>query len=422
MATFKPGRLRRVLSRITRADPAFAFYSLPTEAIYDADIQSVTMHRGKAGRGGGYHPSTLEMTARGLLPAALTGDNCRFFLRDLTAADLAAHTGQSAAAIQYRYQGRAGKLAVDDRARKYTSTVYAASWLARHRRAGRVAYPKAGQTLDAFFTDVLALNATQPPAGLNLTFQGPFTETIARDLEALTFRDAEGKLAGAIGLLFRERRDGTTELMSLPYRSANAAALVNQRLPLTRSQAISPAKWEQANEYPAIIFKYKVTDPAGAIVTRTIDVSTEPLRETVEEDWSYLRSATSGTSGNVYMEGYGRAYTMTTRTYSVPSVTVDLLALLDSPKQYHRDQAGQLLAMEVADPLFFSGDWPTPLRGVHFAEGITETITPDAWTLEFSLSRWQHVLGAEVPPAIKPRVWDSATNRWDEATMKWIDA
>lgn len=417
MAIFKAGRLKRTLTGITGIAPLFALYSEPTGPIYDDDIHSVVIHRGKSGRGGGYQASTMEATVRGRIGATLSGENCRFFLRDSAAAALGTALGVDGTKLAMRYQGRVGKLSVEDTGKRYTTTVYAASWLARLLRAKRTTTPLTGQTISRVFTDVL--NLANPPAGVTLTFAGTW-DTVARNQDPLTFSDALGKFGSDIGTYFREMRDGATQAWTLPYRGVRATAMAATNIPLTRSQAISPATWEQANEYPALTLNYKMTNTSGVIVTHTAEVATgDPLQETEEVDWSHIKSPDDG---QLYMEAYGRVYSSATRNYSIPSLTIDLLYLMGSDKQYHRDQAAQLLAMECGDPVYFSGDWLDPLRGVHFAEGITETIGPNEWTLTLSLVRYAHALGLPVQPTIRPRVWDSFTNQWNQETQKWNEA
>lgn len=413
----RPLRLRRSLSKITSANPAFSFYSDVTGALYDDVIHDVTIHRGKSNRGGGHTSSTLEMSVNGVVSAALTGVNCRFFLRDLAADDIAAHTGQTRESIQYRFQGRAGVVEVEDTPKRMTSTISAASWLARMYRSSRKTTPLAGQTVARVFTDVLDL--ANSPRGLNVDFAGTF-DPVASNQDPVNFTDALSKFGSDIGICFFEKRDGSTTVMGLPYRRTRADARAATWLPLTRSQAITPAKWTQANEYTAIRLLFDVTNANGNIVTRTAEIETgDPLKESVLEDWSYIKSDTNGTSGQLYQEAYGRVYESNTRVFSIPSVKIDLLYLMTSDKDYHRKQAGQLLALEVGDPVFFSGDWPTQLMGTHFAEGITETITPDSWEIELHMVRYAIALGQAVQPEIKPRVWDSAINQWNAETLQW---
>lgn len=420
MATHKPRRLRRELSKVTASNPAFAFYSDETGAIYDEDIREVIIHRGKGERGGGFTPSTLEISVLGVIPAVITGKNCRFFMRDLAAEDIGAHTGQTGANIAMRFQGRAGVVTVDDYGRdKYQSTVSASSWLARMRRSTRTTTPVAGQNIKRIFNDVLDL--TNSPRGVNVIYAGSIWDTVATTQEPVTFADAESKFGSDIGMCFFENRDGSTTIMNLPYRQERTDSRAISQLPMTRSQAISPAQWEQSNEYTPITILYDVTNSNGNIVTRTASIDTgDPLKEFETVDWSYMKSETDGAGGQFFQEAYGRVFDSNTRSFAIPSVTVDLLYLINSDKEYHRLQAGQLLAMQVGDPIFFSNDWPGALRGSHFAEGITETITPTSWTLELQLVRYAVALGVGTSePVIRPRVWGSAAGKWNEQTKTW---
>ena len=78
--------------------------------------------------------------------------------------------------------------------------------------------------------------------------------------------------------------------------------------------------------------------------------------------------------------------------------------------------------MQVGDPVYFSQDWPTPLRGVHFAEGITETIDCDTWEVTLNLVRFRELTGEEPVSPVPARVWDQAQNPWDTETRKWKEA
>lgn len=414
---FKPGRLRNVLDKFTTSDPAFAVYSEPTEGIYDEDIHSVVVHRGKSGRGGGHTASTMELTVNGVLSPTSTGQNVRYFMRDLMAADLAAYTNQTQAAIQYRYEGRLGKIDVEDTASSKVSTIYAASWLSRVYMSTHAAYPKAGDTIDKIFSDALSL--PDNPRGIFVDFGGTF-DPVAADQDAATFSDAATKYGSDIGICFFELRSGRTLICTLPYRRSRVTGLATTWLPLTRSQAISPATWRQANEHTANRVMYSLINANGNKVTRTAEIDTgDPLKETVTKDWTYIKSSVNGTSGQLYQEAYGEVYKTNTRQFSIPSIKVDLLYLLDSPKDYHHHQAGQLLAMEVGDPIFLSGDWPAELRGTHLAEGIREVINGNEWYLEFDLVRYADALGFPDTVNITPRVWESAVNNWDQETLQW---
>lgn len=419
MAIFKPGRLRRTLDPIIGAMFMFGVYSEPLGGFYDDVIQSVTIHRGKSGRGGGSNPSTLEITMTGRYTTAAAGNNIRFFIRDPAAALLATHLGGNATAITARYTGRLGKSSVEDTGKRFASTFMASSWISQMNYSTVKYTPLAGATVlsaIAGFTQ-----AQEPLRGIEMHTFGA-SDLVARTDDPQTFKDGISKYAADIGILMQETRDGKTNVFGHLWRYDQAAAKAATELPLTRSQAISPATWEQSNERPPVIVNFKITNSSGGPAVRTVTLPnpTGELRETIDVDWSHVQVLV--TDNQLYREAYALAYESSDRLYKVPSVTIDLLYLIGSPSSYHRQQAAQLLALEAGDPVFFSGDWPTPLLGVHFAEGITETITSESWTLELSLLPMSHAIGNKYTTPIPARVWESATYPWNNETRKWDQA
>lgn len=418
MAGYKPGRLARTLG-LTGSGPFFGLYSSTVGGLYDEQINAATIHRGKSGRGGGVHPSTLEITVPGLPALDATGSSVRLFLREVPAARLAARLGTTGPAIERRFTGRLGQVDVEDTGKRFSTSYSAASWISRLNYAPARSTPTAGQSVKRVIADLLTLNRPAPLAGIEVTFHGEF-DAVATTSEPVTFKDAIGTYTADLGILIRETRAGVSQVLSLPYRLDYAQRTLAAALPLTRSQAISPAKWAQRNEWPPVIVDYDVTNENGARVTRTaqIENTTGESPERLALDWSYIHPTTD----QLYQHAYGMVYESSPRQYTVPSVKIDLLHLIASPKQYHRDQAGQLLRMEAGDPVYFSGDWPARLRGVHFAEGITETIGPDEWTLDLSLVPYSHAMGSPNNPAVPARVWDSAGNTWNTETRKWSES
>lgn len=416
-ATHRPGRLARTLG-LTGSGPYFGLYSEAGIGLYDDSIQSVAIHRGKSGRGGGVTPSTLEVTVKGGPVLHVAGHNVRLFLRDAPAANLAARLGTTGPAISARFTGRLAKTGVDDTGRRLATTYTAASWITRLAYSGVHTTPTAGQSVKRVITDLFKLNRPWGLAGVSATFHGDF-DTVAETTDPVTYSEAIARYTTDLGILVRETRAGISQVMPLPYRITSAATRLATALPLTRSQAISPARWEQPNERPPVTVEYDVRNTNNNVVRRSVDIAagTEPP-ETVVYDWSYIRADTD----HLYHHAYGIVYESSPRQFAVPSVKIDLLHLIGSSKQYHRDQAGQLLGLEPGDPVYFSGDWPSVLQGVHFAEGITETIDADTWTLELSLVPYAHAMGAAPSPAVPARVWDSAGNTWNNETRKWNEA
>lgn len=417
MGAYAPGRLARTLAPITGA-PVFAFYSDPTGGIYDENIAGAVIHRGKDSPAGGSDPSTLEITLRGQLAAAAAGADSRLFLRETPAARLGAYLGVSGPALALRFAGRLTTAEVADTGKTLWTSFAAVSWIAQSRRATRTATPTAGRTLSSLFTDVL--NLGNPARGLAVSFYGTFP-AVATAQDPVTFDGAVSRYGEDVGILFRETRDGRTQIMTLPYRVTLAATQVAAALPLTRSQAISPATWSQSNEQPADAVAYTITNAAGGIATRTASIfSGDPYALTTAVDWSYLVEPDTG--GQLYQAAYARVFSSSQRQFRVPSITVDLLALIGSPKQYHRDQAGRLLLLEVGDVVAFANDWPAPLQGVHIATGISETLDANTWSLVLHLVPYAQALGLTSAPPVTARTWNAAPGTWNTQTKKWNES
>lgn len=413
MATHRPGRLARKLG--FAGAPLFGLYSEPLTTLYDKDIHSVAIHRGKSGRGGGVHPSTLEVSLKGQYSSAVTGSNVRFFLRDAPAAAIASRAGVTADAIKMRFTGRMSQTEVEDDGKRFTSTYRAASWINRLYRSPKHATPVAGHGVNRFLQELMGM--AQPLAGINLSFHGDFDQIAATGAPVL-FKDAIDKYTQDIGILVRETRDGRSQVMTLPYRITHTAFRLENGVPLTRSQAVTPARWEQRNDWPAQTVQYKVANENGNVVTRSVSIASAETPLVASYDWSHIKATTD----QLYYHAYGMVYETNTRQFSIPSVTVDLLYLLSSSNPYHRMQAGRLLEMEAGDAVFFSGDWPAPVRGVHFAEGIKETITADAWTLNLELVPYAQAMGAAPSPTVPARSWESATGPWSAESRAWNQA
>ncbi|MFF5793967.1 hypothetical protein ACFY5D_18135 [Paeniglutamicibacter sp. NPDC012692] len=416
MATYKPGRLWRTFKKLGMPSSAFALYSEPLGTLYDSDITGVSIRRGKSERGGGSHPSTMEIGVKGQYSSAVSGREARFFMRPAPAATLAAHLGTTASVIERRFTGRLGATSVEDTGKRFITTYTAASWIAQMNYSPKHYTPLTGEPVLSVIAGLL--DAANAARGINVNLFGS-SDIIATDQEKTLCRDGLGKYATDLGILLQETRDGRTNVFGHLWRISNAAAKLATQMPLTRSQAISPAAWEQPNERPAVKVDYKITNNTGGIATRSASTSnpTGELRETVEKDWSYVQVA--GVDNQLYREAYGVVHSSSTRVFSVPSITIDLLYLIGSDREYHRRQAAQLLELEAGDPVFFSGDWPEALRGAHFAEGITETITHNEWRLELSLVPYAHAVGDTPTPVVPARVWESATYPWESESRTW---
>ncbi|MFJ2318452.1 hypothetical protein ACIOTN_17320 [Glutamicibacter sp. NPDC087661] len=420
LTDYTPGRLRRTLAPITADQLKFYMYSEPTGGIYEDEIESVSIFRGTDGRATGSNPSVMELTLTGQRLAKVSGHNIRFGLRESPASLLATHLGGSAtgADIETRYTGRVGTTAINDRGTRSSTTYSAASWIAQMNYSPVHYTPTAGQYLHTVIQGLA--HADEPLRGITLTSHGNLPNIATTDSPQL-FKDGIGKYAADLGVLMRETRDGRTQVMGHEYRYTMAMNRLSSAIPLIRSEAISPADYEQPNERPGAIVQFKVTNENNLVSTRTAE-TTNPngeLRETVERDWSYIK--VTNTDNQPYREAYAQVYESNNREFRIPKIKIDLLYLIGSNSDYHKQQAAQLLALEAGDPIFLSGDWATALGGIHFAEGIRENITPDEWSLELSLVPIAQAIGY-TGTSVPAKAWDSAVHPWDSETREWNQA
>lgn len=420
MATYKPGRLRRTLTPIIGTGSLFTFYT-PELGVYENEITEVTVTRGTSGRNVGHHPNVLEVGLTGRRDTLVTGSQCRLFMREQQAADLAAFIGGATGSdIAFRFNGRLGAISIEDTGKRYSTTVAANSWLTQMNWSPAGMVPFAGQNIGSL---LLALtHASEAPRGITFgTMLGDVNIVHFADGEYTLFKDGIGDLAEDIGVQIQERRDGTTLAWGHDARISLAASRAISEFPLMKNQAIAPARYEQPNERPAKRIEYKLYNATGGVATRSAEISnpTGELRETEQIDWTRWQSL--GAGDQLYREALARVHESSARRYTVPTITVDILMLLRNGSSYARRIARQMLLLEVGEPVMFSGDWPAKLRGVHFAEGIKETITKDEWQIELSLVPHVVAVGATTPN-VQPRAWDSFAYDWNTETRKWDEA
>lgn len=422
-----PRRFRRTLNKISRF-PAVAVY-MGGNGYQESDIHSIRIHHGMARRGGGYEPSTVEVSVKGLIDPSSNGSPLRVFLRDPFLEDLSTYIGPKANTplLGRRYTGRTGTLRVDDTGKRYTTTATGSSWLTQMFYSTRSYTPV---PLEDLTTVLLNLSDSgNPLRGINIIAlnQTGIRVRDDEDRKPILWRDGIQKYGQDPGVALLERRDGHTLVAPIDFRTYKANQLAPTQIPLTRSQGVAPATWEQNNERPAKAIRYTVGAVNGtSTVVRQVELPnpTGELRETVDVDWSHL-VIPAEVDNQLYREAYGRAWESSTRIYGLPVVKVDLLHLLGSDKQYHRDQAAVILGLDTGDPIYLAGDWHPYVAGVHFADEITETITPDSWEIELGLTPWSLVTGspASSQPVINPRVWDSAGKTvWNDETRTWDQA
>lgn len=416
MATFKPGRLRRTLDPIVGTGWLFAMYT-PSYSAYEDVITSVTITRGTNGRNVGHNPTTIEIGYAGRYDTLTTGEQQRVFLREAQGTALATFLGCTYADIMYRYQGRLGVIDVDDTGKLFHTTTGGSSWLTQMNFSPASFTPTAGESLNSLYLDMT--KADSPARGIDFgTALGVTNVSHFAAGESTLFKSGLGDFVEDIGVMFQERRDGST----LSYSHSSRNALANTRLateyPLMRHQAISPGKYKQSNERPAKRIEYTIYNETGGLATRVAEIEnpTGELRETEQVDWS--RWQVHDVDNQLNREAYARVFDSSARLYQVPTITVDLLHLIRRGNTYAKQIAKQMLMLEVGEPIFLSGDWPPRIQGVHFAEGIKETIAKDEWTIELSLVPSAAAIGY-TSPEVAGRAWDSVNTSWNSQTKKW---
>lgn len=412
MTYTRPGRLYRLLPTAVPR-PLFSFYS-PSLSLYDEEISGVTITRGQDSRTGEVSPTVLELDAPGTV-VPVNGEICRFFLRETAAAALGPIVSKTGDEIMHRFQGRMGAVTVEDHGNRTSSNFGASSYTAQLLQSPRASQALAGQTVKRVIQDMFHLLDGGVISGISVEFAGDY-DTVPRTVESGLFSDYAGKFAGDLGIMIRETRDGRQQVLPHDYRRQLAIGPQLSSMPhLTRWQTVAPATWQQSNESPAARLDYQVTNENGNVVTRTAELD-QPWNtvETLTADWSYIQPTTD----QLFYEAYGRVYARSTRQFRLPEVKVDILRLITSPYAYDRLQAGNLLALEVGDPVMLAADWDPRIEGVHFAQGIKETITGDAWEMTLQLHPMAHVLGA-VSPTVPARVWAAARGPWSADTRTW---
>lgn len=405
MSWTRPGRLRRTLDRIGVPSPLLSIAG-DSFAVADDQITSVSIAHGGTEPSPGITPSTCETVIQ--RPSWIkTGEGLSVKLTSAAATAIAGRTNTPAATIRDRFNGRVGRQTNTDTPRRLSARMAAASWSAQLSRIDTTLWINAGTAI----SDAIRLLVT-PAAIPQITWASYGTfDTLAVDLTEATTDDLD-TLTAELGVLVRDTRAGVLEAWALPYRKSWADARLADRHPLTRSQAISPATWEQPNEDMPAKVRADWIGSDGTAVARSAG-GTET--STVERhDWTHVRDRT----GALDMRFEALYLQQWDRIFRIPSVTVDLLYLLSSDKTYHRQQAGMLLALNAGDTIGLAGDWYTDLQGIHIVSGIDESITGSEWTLTLSLVPHLLVFGSESPP-VPAIVWGSAVYPWRDESRTW---
>lgn len=405
----RPGRLYR---RLTPTAPLFEFALEDGTRLTDSSITGVTIKRGDGSPGGGVSPSTLEVGLSGHA-AVRSGLHCSLSLTTYAAQLLASRVGATASVIAPRFSGRIGRQHVDDRGRRQRATMLAASWTAQLGRVRTTYTPTVGENIATVIAALMtspALPRLSSPIRLATLDQ---YGTVHQAQDEQTYGDI-GKWTSDLGLTVRETRAGGQQIMTHAQRWSTAVDQMTGRIPIIRSQALAPAKWQQDSE--GIPRNHRITWGVGASTNMaTWGNVSDPNAVIVDHDLTHARF---NNEDQVRSEGFRLRALEWESAYAIPDVQIDLLQLITSPKKYDRDQASELLSLEVGAPIYLSGDWHSNLQGIHFVTGVTETITGAGWTLALSLAP-SHLVVGSVSPSVPARAWASATHPWRDETRTW---
>lgn len=413
MTWTRPGRLYRKLTRAgLTTRPVLEVSTERTGTIGDSDIREVKIRRGKSSAGGGADPAIATVSLKGSGGLQYGGD-VAVRLGDDFAAELAARIGQTPERLAPRFFGRFGPMRTTDNGRTLWDEFEAVSWIAQASISSWSISLTAGITIPS------AVRALLTPPGelkdkITLEFPGAW-DTLHEPQPDATYEDTAPKLTRDIGVLLAPLRDGGNRLINMPWRRDRALDNLTASVALGRRHVLAPTTWEQPTEAPGDVYRVRWTDETGASrlsVTDDGDPATYAGRVT-ELDWRYVRFYTEQ-----WRHMFALSAQSSTSRFTIPTVTIDLLALVTSPLPWDRRVAALLLVLESGDHVYLGGDWPGTFAGIYFAEGITETISGDSWTIELALVPYTHVTGTQTPD-IQPYYWDQVNGTWDSQTATW---
>lgn len=402
MTWTRPRRLYRILSDLPK--PLFQVET-DTFTVQDDQILGISINHGGS-IDTGLAPSTAEFET--LRPSWVqSGDDVKITLNSAAASAIAALTGVPAIRFRTRFTGRIGRQVNDETARRMTGTFAAASWSAQLSRIPRSNWEDAGTPIQHVIRRLVTPQIIAEK--INFVSYGDFEVTAEDQADVSDI----GLYTSELGVLLRDTRDGDLEAWSLPYWESWSRGRVNLELPLTRSEALSPAKWQQPNESMPHRQRIEFIDTNGELRASSRGGTLENITD--EHDWTHIRFLSESWDtrlGALVAQNYDRLF-------RIPSIEVDILHLLASPREYHRRQAGQLLALNRGDTVNLSGDWHPYIRGAHIAIGIDEQITNNSWTMRLSLTPWRTIFGGLSSPDVPALLWDQISGTWDDAEGTW---
>lgn len=425
-------KVSRLWRRLGLTAPLFNVWSEedPEFQMTDHDLKSITINRGSANGGFGEQDHTLEVNSS-VYRSVSTGYPIHCDLTGSGAQRLVDLVGGSTDSIRKRYFGRIGRQSVDDAGgiadvEKWHTNFYASKWQSQLRNSDRVGNQINGERVmylfeHFMFPTVSALDYLPDPEFPNhWSHYGVMINDLELGAAKIPYSQFAARYFEAPGYYVKNMRAGQDRVMTIDRRWTEALDRLESHYPLLRSQVLTTAQWDQPNEDRPSNHTVIYRDTDGNLLRRTRGPDTNDVRIPLKEhDVSYIGWAIIDQPTRMLTVRYSRERTDT--GYRVPTLEIDLLPLIDSDSIPDRAQARQLLQLEMGDPVFLSNDWHHQLRGIHFANGITEKITPDSWTITLSLIPSIAVVGYW-PIPVTPVTWDSARIWWENATNTWNEA
>lgn len=421
--TRKPGRLYRTLP----VAPLFTVDAGKLGVHGDDTIESISIRRGDRSTITGLAPSTATVTITGDLPTSYDQAITIRMTSELTAW-AASQTGRDPGDLWPRWVGRIGKQTVTDPGPAHRSTrLECADWAAQLKLTGLTA---AVQSDDTTLTTLYrhAWNNSKLPG--TWTNDGTTPKVATPNVnKQIKVADILGKYGADVGISFYTDKTGDWHAIGGSSMQGRALGFsLKWPRPILRSMALSPATWEQPAASPGqIVYKQRSHDNETSIETVTMSVwgggpIERPIRA-ANMDTTDVWDPYADDNSDLTIGMLARANRAAGLWYNVGAVTVDILHLITSDNPDDRALAGQLLALEIFQPVALLHDWPDSVAGLTIATEITETITPDAWTLTLGLQRVEYVTGQHTSDIHVPgTTWDTAYLpfvHWDMAKSTW---
>lgn len=422
------GKVSRLWKKLGLTQPLISIWSEadPDFAMNDHDITSITINRGGSNSVIGLQDHTMEVNTI----ASRGSRTDRPLHCDLTtygANRISDLTAANPDIIKPRYFGRIGRQTIEDLGgiwdpSKWHTNVYCSKWQSQLENSDRVGNQISGNTVMYLFDHFMNPEYSNLPYLPKAEFPAPEANygVMINDYDLgtakITYSEFARKYFDDPGFYVQNTRAGADRVLTLAYRWSVAMSRLEYQIPITRSQAISPATWEQPNENRPRNHRVIWKDSNGhrsAMTGYDVNDVRIPL---VDHDMGHIRFYDDYQPLHLNYLSYGAE--RVDSGYRLPSITIDLLRLITSSEPSHRVQARQLLGLEMGDPVFLGGDWYVNTQGVSFASGIVEKITPDRWDLELSLTPSIATVG-EWSPDIAPMTWEAARIPWNSANWPW---